>query len=569
MAFVAVIFLRPRRAIVALPKLKEQEMKKRFIALIALFAVLVTVFSFTSCKKETSADVIKIGMECGYQPYNWTQLSSEGGAVPIYGKDGLYANGYDVKIAKKIADKLGKKLEIRAYDWDSLVPGVRSGALDFVIAGMSPTDERKEKIDFSVPYYESNLVIVVRADGDYKDAATLDDFSGAAIVAQDGTFHNQAVNQIKNLKPSQSAFKDFPTMITALKNNTIDGYVAEEPGALADCNANSEFKYIPLINNETGFTIADMSNVTLAVGMKKGSPYAEAVNEAINEVSETERASLMSEAVEQAEKLAAEVTTEDKTFFKSVANVIKVYGVQLLKGIGYTLLISLVSTLIGLIIGILIGIVKTIPLSRKRWLRWLQKVINFLLTCYIEVFRSTPMMVQAMVIYWGYAFVSGGTTLPLLPSAIFIVSINTGAYIAEIVRGGIMSVDKGQYEGAESIGMTHFQIMLHVIIPQVIRNILPAVSNEFVINIKDTSVLNVIGVAELFYQATVAAKATYAIFETYAIICVIYFILTFTITRLLRLLEKALSGKKNYTICGSQSDSAAMIKVQEEGVPND
>ena len=179
------------------------------------------------------------------------------------------------------------------------------------------------------------------------------------------------------------------------------------------------------------------------------------------------------------------------------------------------------------------------------------------------------MMVQAMVIYWGYAFVSGGTTLPLLPSAIFIVSINTGAYIAEIVRGGIMSIDKGQYEGAESIGMTHFQIMLHVIIPQVIRNILPAVSNEFVINIKDTSVLNVIGVAELFYQATVAAKATYAIFETYAIICVIYFILTFTITRLLRLLEKALSGKKNYTICGSQSDSAAMIKVQEEGVPND
>ena len=179
------------------------------------------------------------------------------------------------------------------------------------------------------------------------------------------------------------------------------------------------------------------------------------------------------------------------------------------------------------------------------------------------------MMVQAMVIYWGYAFLSGGTTLPLLPSALIIVSINTGAYISEIVRGGIISVDKGQYEAAESIGMTHFQIMTHVVMPQVVRNILPAVSNEFVINIKDTSVLNVIGVAELFYQATVASKATYAIFETYAIICVIYFIMTFTITRLLRLFERLLDGNKNYTICGSQSDSASMIKVKTEEVPND
>ena len=117
--------------------------------------------------------------------------------------------------------------------------------------------------------------------------------------------------------------------------------------------------------------------------------------------------------------------------------------------------------------------------------------------------------------------------------------------------------------------MSHFQIMVYVIIPQVLRNILPAVSNEFVINIKDTSVLNVIGVAELFYQATVASKATFAIFETYAIVCVIYFVITFTITRLLRLVEKLLAGKNDYTICGSQTDPAAMIKVNEEAVPND
>ncbi|MFR6425235.1 MAG: amino acid ABC transporter permease [Oscillospiraceae bacterium] len=132
------------------------------------------------------------------------------------------------------------------------------------------------------------------------------------------------------------------------------------------------------------------------------------------------------------------------------------------------------------------------------------------LPIYVEIFRGTPMMVQAMVIYWGYAFASGGSTLPLIPSGILIVSINTGAYMAEIVRGGIISIDRGQFEGAMSIGMTHAQTMFKVIIPQVMRNILPSVSNEFVINIKDTSVLNVIGVTELYYFAGIIKRQNFA-----------------------------------------------------------
>ena len=175
------------------------------------------------------------------------------------------------------------------------------------------------------------------------------------------------------------------------------------------------------------------------------------------------------------------------------------------------------------------------------------------------------MMVQAMVIYWGYAFAMGGKTLPLMLSAIVIVSINTGAYIAEIVRGGIISIDKGQFEGAHSIGMNHFQTMIHVVLPQVLRNILPAVSNEFVINIKDTSVLNVIGVTELYYQSYSVASINYKTFQTYAITCVIYFILTFSVTRILRLIERKMDGKKNYTVFGSQSDPKAEIHIKGEG----
>ncbi len=250
-------------------------------------------------------------------------------------------------------------------------------------------------------------------------------------------------------------------------------------------------------------------------------------------------------------------------FFINISNIIDKYSVLLLKGLGYTMLIALIGTVIGLIIGLCTGIIRTIPKSKNKGVSIIQKCVNTLISVYVEVFRGTPMMVQAMVIYWGFAFANGGSTLPLIPAGIFIVSINTGAYMTEIVRGGIISVDKGQFEAAYSCGMNHFQVMLHVIIPQVMKNILPSVSNEFVINIKDTSVLNVIGVMELFYQATKIQTMTYQIFETYLVICVIYFIMTFTITRLLRLVEKKLSGSNSYTICGSQSDPNAEIHVKE------
>lgn len=229
-----------------------------------------------------------------------------------------------------------------------------------------------------------------------------------------------------------------------------------------------------------------------------------------------------------------------------------------------TLLIALTGTVLGLLIGILTGVIRTAPMSKNGTLRVLHKIVNGIISAYVEIFRGTPMMVQSMVIFWGYAFLNGGQTLPLVPAGIFIVSINTGAYMAEIVRGGIISVDKGQFEGAYSVGMNHSQAMIYVIIPQVMRNILPSIGNEFVINIKDTSVLNVIGVMELYYMAGVIQRINLQIFETYAVVCVLYFILTFSVTRILRLIEKKLEGSSSYTICGSQSDPDAEIHVKEE-----
>ena len=250
------------------------------------------------------------------------------------------------------------------------------------------------------------------------------------------------------------------------------------------------------------------------------------------------------------------------SFFQDVINIVAKYYPQLLSGVGNTMLIALTGTVAGLVIGLLTGIVRTAPFSRNGFVRALHRILNAVIAVYVEIFRDTPMMVQAMVIYWGYAFATGGSTLPLIPSGMLIVSINTGAYMAEIVRGGIISIDKGQFEGAMSIGMTHSQTMFKVIIPQVMRNILPSVSNEFVINIKDTSVLNVIGVTELYYFAGIIKRQSFETFQTYLVVCALYFILTFTVTRLLRLAERRLDGDDSYVIFGSQSDSAAEIHIK-------
>ena len=252
-------------------------------------------------------------------------------------------------------------------------------------------------------------------------------------------------------------------------------------------------------------------------------------------------------------------------FFEWVLFLAKSYAPLLLRGAGVTLLLALSGTLVGFLIGLGVGVVRSIPCRREdgavKYV--LLKIVRGILSIYIEVFRSTPMIVQAMVIYYGIAQLFA-LTLNQLLAGFLIVSVNTGAYMAEIVRGGIQSVDPGQHEAAQAIGMTHTQTMLHVVLPQAIRNVLPALGNEFVVNIKDTSVLNVISVSELFFISKSAAGTYYKYFEVFFITSVIYFVMTFATTRLLRLLEKKMDGPENYTIHGSQTVPEGEIKLKGE-----
>ncbi len=222
-----------------------------------------------------------------------------------------------------------------------------------------------------------------------------------------------------------------------------------------------------------------------------------------------------------------------------------------IRGAGVTLLISITGTIFGFIIGMLIGVIRTIPTPERGSRRIILKIVNPILSAYIEFFRGTPMIVQAMVIYYGTAL-AFGIDMDRLFAAIFIVSINTGAYMSEIVRGGIVSIDKGQFEAAHAIGMNHIQTMTNVVIPQVIRNILPATGNEFVINIKDTSVLNVISVSELYFSTKSIAGNNFRYFESFTVACVIYFVMTFTVTRILRYIEHRIDGPEDYIMYANQ-----------------
>lgn len=529
------------------------------LAIVALCGSSVTAYAAdnktaadTSSTTDTSGTSdgqkeFRVGMEAGYAPFNWTQSDKSNGAVPIQG-DKSYAGGYDVEIAKMIAEKLGRKLVIVKTEWDGLPPALVSGKIDAIIAGMSPTAERKKQIDFTDVYYESNLVIVTRKDGQFGKATNLSDFTGAKITAQLNTFHYTVIDQIPGVK-KQAAFDNFPAMRVALESGTIDGYVSERPEGVTAASVNSNFKMIEFAPG-AGFQ-TNPEDTAVAIGMRKGDTDVAKINEILSGISKDERVKIMDTAIKN--QPAADSKKADTDKQNPIVKIVKENGLMFLRGAGMTMFLALLGTLCGGIIGLLVGVFRTIPKSDNKVKSALQRFFGWILNAYVEIFRGTPMIVQAAVIYYGTALLFG-FDLNRTVAALVIVSINTGAYMSEIVRGGIFAVDQGQFEAAQAIGMTHGQTMRKVVIPQVLRNILPATGNEFVINIKDTSVLSIISVTELFFQGKSVAGTNYMFFQTYFIICVIYFVLTFTITRILKLIEKKIDGPDAYVQVSAEEE---------------
>lgn len=273
-------------------------MKKRSLLLVAL--CLMVVMLLTGCgggapeeeqAAEESGGVFRVGMEAGYAPFNWTQLDDSNGAVPIEGSK-EFAGGYDVEIAKKLAEGLGKELVVYKIEWDGLIPALVSGKIDAIIAGMSPTADRKETIDFSDNYYKSDLVMVVKKGGKYENATSIQDFKGAKITAQLNTFHYTVIPQIEGVV-QQQAMDNFPAMRVALESGMIDGYVSERPEGVSAQTANENFKMVEFTE---GFETSP-EDTAIAVGLAKDSELTAEINEILKGISLDEQKSIMDNAI--------------------------------------------------------------------------------------------------------------------------------------------------------------------------------------------------------------------------------------------------------------------------------
>ena len=235
-----------------------------------------------------------------------------------------------------------------------------------------------------------------------------------------------------------------------------------------------------------------------------------------------------------------------------IANLLGRYGGAYLDGVKNTLLLALIATFFGCVIGLICGVLNTIPITPRDnpFKRFILRLIRVLVRIYVEVFRGTPMVLQAVFVYYGLPYFTNNATRfeSVWAAAILVVSINTGAYMAESVRGGIISIDPGQTEGAKAIGMTHLQTMCNVILPQAFRNILPQIGNNFIINIKDTSVMFIISFTEFFAVHRSAVGATYLYFPSAVVEMVGYLCMTLVASFLLRWLEKRMDGSDNYEL---------------------
>lgn len=505
-------------------------MKKRISLMMILIVIMLTIIPVANLYANNQSNEFRVGMEVAYAPFNYSQMDDANGAVPVEGTQ-EFANGYDVQIAKMIADELGLKLVIVKTEWDGLLPAVQSGKIDAIIAGMSPTEERKEVLDFTQNYYESQLVLVTKNDIKYKDAKSLEDLSGAHVVAQLNTFHDTVIDQIPGVV-HEEPMADFAAMRVAVESGKVDAYVAERPEGMSAELSNDAFKMIEL---EQGFE-TNPDDTSIAIGLNKNSELLEPINDILANITPEQQTQIMDNII----NLQLGIESQD-----SIISIFKTNWPMFLRGTLLTILISLVGTIVGLAIGFLVGIIRTQPQSINPILNVILLIAKTISNIYVQVIRGTPMMVQAVLFYYGLQLFFNIDMSPLT-SAFIIVSINTGAYMAEVVRAGINSIDIGQTEAAKALGMNHPQTMINVILPQVFKNIIPNVGNEFIVNIKDTSVLNVISVNELFFTTKSVAGANFRFFQTYFIASVIYLILTLSVTAILHLIERKLRQRGSY-----------------------
>ena len=258
------------------------------------------MFSLTSCRQtkfNPNKGVLRVGLECAYAPFNWTEVAKTDTNVPIKGKVSSYAEGYDIMIARRIAEELGYELEIYKYEFDGLIMALNNGSIDLIIAGMSPTEERKQSINFSDAYYRSEHVLLLQKTSKYVNAKTFEDLSGAKVIGQKGTLYDVLAKQISQKNSSvkyQAPLDTVNAILVPLRAGALDLTVLEEPVAIGICEADSSFTYIKL---DSKFDVAD-EDLDVAIGVRKvDTDLLSQVNAALAKISQEERISMMERAI--------------------------------------------------------------------------------------------------------------------------------------------------------------------------------------------------------------------------------------------------------------------------------
>ncbi|HDF0612908.1 TPA: ABC transporter permease subunit [Staphylococcus aureus] len=441
---------------------------------------------------------LRVGLSADYAPMEFEHT--------VNGKT-EYA-GVDIDLAKKIAKDNNLKLKIVNMSFDSLLGALKTGKIDIIISGMTSTPERKKQVDFSDSYMMTKNIMLVKKDkvNEYKD---IKDFNNKKVGAQKGT-EQEKIAQTEIENASITSLSRLPDVILALKSGKVEGAVVEKPVAEAYLKQNPKLGISNVKFNE------EEKDTVIAV--PKDSPkLLSQINKTIKEVKDKG-------LIDKYMTNAANAMNDDSGFISK-------YGSFFLKGIKITILISLIGVALGSILGAFVALMK---LSKI-------KIISWIASIYIKILRGTPMLVQVFIVFFGITAALGLDISALVCGTIALV-INSSAYIAEIIRAGINAVDKGQMEAARSLGLNYRQTMKSVIMPQAIKNILPALGNEFVTLIKESSIVSTIGVGEIMFNAQVVQGISFDPFTPLIVAAALYFVLTFVLTRIMNMIEGRLNA---------------------------
>ncbi len=429
--------------------------------------------------------------------------------------------GIDMELIKAIAEQQGFTITIQNPGFDAALNAVQAGQADAVIAGMSITDARKEIFDFSDAYYSSNILLAVKNGS---DIASYEDLKGKTVGAKNGTASYTFLESNKDKYGyTLKAFDEASGMYDSLNSGSIDALMDDEAVLLYAIQQGRDFA-TPVPgekSGEYGFAVKkganpeliEMFNNGLAALVESGK-YDEILNKYFNSTEET----------------SATTSTVDET---TIIGLLKNNYGQLLSGLGITVGLALLSFAIAIIIGVIFGMFAVSPV----------KSLRVIASVFVDVVRGIPLMIVAAFIFWGIPNLIESITGQQSPINDFVagtiaLSLNSGAYIAEIVRGGIQAVPVGQMEASRSLGISYGTTMRKIILPQAGKIMLPNFINQFVITLKDTTIISAIGLVELFQAGKIIIARNYQSFRMYAILAIIYLVVITLLTRLARKLEK-------------------------------